>query len=149
MAGEPGDTPPELYWEQGYEFYYYDNGEYYLLSRTDGTITDLLCVGYNPDLINKFGWNTLTVWHNHPWITAWINGIRVCDYRYDADPTYYRGGWVGIMEYGIEKNAFLVDKAKVWLSPGPPHPWNVDDGVRVPFGVPEDDFQPRVDGMTP
>ncbi len=149
VAGEPGEMTTDFFWERGYEFAYWDDGEYGLIRRTDGVVADYICSGIDSSLINEYGWNTITIWHNHPWITAWINGTRVCDYRYDSDPTYYRGGWVGIMEFGLEKNAFLVDKAKVWLSPGPPHPWNVDDGVRVPLGVPEDDFQPRVDGLTP
>ncbi len=149
VAGEPGDTTPEFFWERGYEFYYYDDGEYYLIRRTDGVVADYLCSGYSPELINEFGWNTITIWHNKPWLTVWINGTKVCDYSYQYETNYYNGGWVGIMEYGIEKNAFLVDKAKVWLSPGPPGPMEVNDGVRVPLGVPEDDFQPRVDGLTP
>lgn len=145
------DNDPENGWGQGYEFGYWDNGDYFLNSRNDDSTYDTLCSGSNPAIVNENGWNKLTIWQNYPWLSTWINEEIVCDIYIGDDSLTLRGGYVGIMEYGWPQSNFLVDKAKVKYSNAWPYSSSSLDAERVQIGVPDNAaaVQDRIDGVTP
>jgi len=131
FLGSPaGDV--EYGWNYGYEFYYYDDGSWYLFVRSVGSVT-LIASGYS-SYINPYGWNKLTVLTDYPWLDFWINE-QYMGYSYIGDDAVkYTDGYVGVAGYkGIANTSLLVDKAKLVYTSSFPYSAAVSaDGERDP-----------------
>jgi len=131
FLGIPG-SDPSTGWNRGYEFYYYDNGDWYLKLRDGDTIT-VLKSGTSP-AIKPYDWNQLTVFTDYPFIDIWINETYLGYVYIEDDPVYFTGGYVGVAAYKNEtKSSLLVDQAKLKYQNTFPYPTVFNaDGTRDP-----------------
>lgn len=119
-------------WEDGYEFFYYDDGGWYVNIRKDGSATFL--GGGNTASINPNGWNKLTVFTDLPFIDFWINETYLGYIYVDDDPVSYNSGYVGVAGYrNPERTTLLVDSARLYYTSILPYPFAMSvDGARDP-----------------
>lgn len=131
FMGAPGNYPYDG-WDSGYEFYYYDDGSYYLEVIDNGSYTTLL--SGTTSAINHYGWNKLTVWTDYPYIDIWINGVYLGWTQINDDPFYYRSGYVGVAGFkNSTKSALFVDKAALKYQLYSPYPYATNaDGAHDP-----------------
>jgi len=126
------DNNPSGGWARGYEFYYYDDGYWYLKLRNNGEITTI--ASGTSTAIKPYDWNKLTVFTDYPFIDIWINETWLGFYSISDDPVYYESGYVGVGGYnsGV-KSSLLVDRAKLKYQTTFPYPFAMNaDGTRDP-----------------
>lgn len=116
--GDPNTLSTAKNWNTGYYFGYYNNGTWGLWRVDSIGSSVLLYNGVPSSYINKFGWNTLTVWTDYPYIHMWINGAYI---GYVPDSTYgYGFVGVGVWENDSSSSPLLIDTARLYYSATPP-----------------------------
>lgn len=119
FMGTPDPLAADANWDAGYYFGYYNSGHWGLWRR-DGTSGTTYLYNVEPTtFISPYGWNTLTVWTDYPYIHMWINGAYL---GYVLDDTYI-GGYVGVgmFENDADLSPLLVDSAKLYYSAVSPY----------------------------
>ncbi len=120
FSGNPNDAGP-LGWKDGYMFSYTNDGYIFFYKVVDSALVALKPGTYYPGVVNAYGWNTLTIWRDTPWIDLWLNGHYI---GYVTDTTFtnmYTG--IGMYRYSAEKSPLLVDWATLKYSTTPP--WTI------------------------
>lgn len=109
----PSLVGTDKHWSRGYIFGYYNTGTW-VLERQDANGNNTILASAASPFIRKYGWNTLTVWTDYPYIHMWINGAYL---SYVKDETYL-GGFVGVgmMETDPLISPLLVDSATLTYS---------------------------------
>ncbi len=111
VKGQPDLDPSEDGWGKGIMFSYDNSGNY----RVDRWVSNSLVsvVGETYDgVIRTNDWNTLTAFVYNGFVHFYINGVEIYESPIKDSDDY---GWVGVGAYedDAEKNALLVDSAKV------------------------------------
>ncbi len=136
FMGYPDPLAADSSWDIGYYFGYYNSGHWGLWRRDGISGTTYLYNVEPTSFVDPYGWNTLTVWTDYPYIHMWINGAYLGYMMDDVYPGGYVG--VGMFEDNAEFSPLLVDSAKLYYSPV--SPYAITDAV---LGEP---LNTRVDG---
>jgi len=117
FQGEPFPLGVDNTWAHSYIFGYYNTGTWALWRYESGTYTELRS-GTSP-FIRKYGWNTLTVWTDYPYIHMWINGA----YLGNVYDNVYDSGFVGVGQYENDSlaSALVVNSATLTYSAVAPY----------------------------
>lgn len=110
--GEPGSTWSLNLWDSGYNFLYYNNGNWELRKFVAGVFS-VIDIGVTP-YSKPLNWNTFKFWLNNGMIHIWVNDVWLGTF-YDNSLI---GGAVGlgIYETNQDVSPLLVDYVKVYYS---------------------------------
>jgi hypothetical protein len=113
FIGYPDPLDSDKSWNSGYYFDYYNSGMWELWRRDAGVLTILFDNMTSP-FLEPYGWNTLTVWTDYPYIHLWINSGYLGSILDDT----YLSGFVGVGMYKNDALAspLLVNSAKLYYS---------------------------------
>ena len=110
--GEPGSTWSLNLWENGYNFLYYNNGNWELRKFVDGVFS-VIDIGVTP-YSKPLNWNTFKFWLNNGMIHIWVNDVYLGS-SYD-DSLIGGAVGLGIYETNQDVSPLLVDYVKVYYS---------------------------------
>ena len=110
--GAPNPLLPNGQWNRANILEYSNSGSWKFILMQDG-VPHEIASGASPYIV-PFGWNTWTIWTNHPNIYIWVNEVLVAII---TDPVETRGFvGVGMYQSGSESSPLLVDYAKLYYS---------------------------------
>lgn len=106
-------TPLGSHWYNGYNFTYFNNGNWTLYKNTDGEnswLTSATTVYDEP-----LDWNTFKFWLHDGKIYIWVNGIFIMSFE-DSSPRTFGAVGLAMYEGNPILSPLLVDYVKVYYS---------------------------------
>jgi hypothetical protein len=133
--GTPDPTATQYNWIASYLFGY-TNSKYWRLTVKTASGTFETIASGTSDFIIPYGWNTLTVWTDTPYIHLWING----GYLGYFNNSLLTSGYVGVRMFKSTavdvKEPLLVNSARLYYSAISPYAITAVDptGVEISAG---------------
>ena len=100
-------------WDDGYNFYYFNNGNWTIYKYTNGG-SALLTSGITA-YDEPLDWNTFKFWLHDGRIYIWVNGIFIMS-LIDSSPRTYGAVGLAMYEGDPDLSPLLVDYVKVYYS---------------------------------